>query len=244
MSLDPRSEEEQFFATYRADDYERPSVAVDVVLITWLEDALQAVVVKRVEHPYREHWVLPGGFVALDESLDEAARRVLSAKARLGPIYLEQLASFGDPARDPRMRIISVAYYALVDASQLASKEGPWQLAQIYTPWRGEAGGAVQLLIDGQQIPVGFDHAQVIGTAIKRLRGKLNYAPVAQALLPRAFTLSQLQQVHEAIEGHSLNKDSFRRRLLASGSIEPTGNQEAGVIHRPAMLYRTRVASD
>jgi len=236
-----RSDEAAFLAAYDASAFAKPSVTVDVVLIGIQAGALRALVLRRTDHPDRGTWALPGGFVRVDESLDDAAARVLAEKAGLENVYLEQLYTFGRPDRDPRMRIISVAYYALVDRARLeriAAGENA-QLTTIAVPWDGEAGGPVDLLDDlGDPVEVAFDHRDIVGMAVKRLRGKLNYAPVGYALLPPEFTLLQLQHVHEIILGTRVNKDSFRRRMLASRELEPTGAQEDGVDYRPAALYR------
>lgn len=233
-------EEQEFLAAYHAERYARPSVSVDVALISSDGSRLRVLLVRRAEHPFRGSYTLPGGFVGFDESLDAAARRVLSAKTGVDLPYLEQLYTFGAPERDPRTRVISVAYYALVPWAQLqsAALTADAVLAQIDVPWSGETGGTVTMISDAGELEMGFDHAEIVGAAIKRLRGKLNYAPVGYALLPAEFTLRQLQRVHEVISGAPLNKDSFRRRMLASGELAPTGARQDAVGHRPAAKYR------
>jgi 8-oxo-dGTP diphosphatase len=232
--------EQAFLAHYDAALYPHPSVTVDVALVTADQGRLQAVLVQRDEYPQRGRWSLPGGFVQMEESLDQAAARILQTKVGLGGIFLEQLYTFGEPQRDPRTRVITVAYYALVDAALLAAaKLHNQRLATLLVPWQGERGGSVQAAGEsGQPLPLAFDHAEILGLVVQRLRGKLNYAPIGFELLPREFTLRQLQEIHETILGRTLNKDSFRRRLLASELIAPTGKLEAGVGHRPAELYR------
>jgi 8-oxo-dGTP diphosphatase len=235
-----RTQEEQTFLDgYDPSAFERPSVAVDVVILTVAEGQLWAVLRPREEHPHRDRWALPGGFVALDESLDDAAARLLRAKAGLEGVFLEQLYTFGAPARDPRMRIITVAYYALVPAERLAGVNGGAVLAPLDVPWSGEQGGPVEPRDhDDQRLELAFDHGEILGMAVQRIRGKLGYSDIGFALLPPAFTLRQLRLVHEAILGQPLNKDSFRRRVLASGDLMPTGDRQADVGHRPAALYR------
>jgi 8-oxo-dGTP diphosphatase len=234
--------EQAFLATYDAALYPHPSVTIDVALVTASSRGLQAVLVQRQEHPQRGRWSLPGGFVQMEESLDAAAARVLTTKVGLSGIFLEQLYTFGEPQRDPRTRVITVAYYALVDEALLSTTQLQNQrLATLQVPWPGEQGGSVQAVDDnGQPLALAFDHADILGLVVQRLRGKLNYAPIGFELLPREFTLRQLQEIHETILGRSLNKDSFRRRLLASELILPTGKLEAGVGHRPAELYSFR----
>lgn len=222
--------------------YDRPSVAVDLVLLTVRDGRLQAFVMRRDREPFQGSWALPGGFVRIDESLAAAARRVLHDKARISEVFIEQLYTFGAIDRDPRGRVITVAYYALVDERQLdAAMRGSDGLAlvDIAVPWKGEAGGSVQIrAADGRTLPLAFDHAAILGTAVKRLRGKLDYSPVGFELLPPRFTLRQLQEVHEAILGTRLNKPAFRRRMLDKGVLHPTGTRESGVTYRPAELYR------
>jgi 8-oxo-dGTP diphosphatase len=232
--------EAAFLARYDATRYPRPSLAVDVALVAAAEGALRTVVVRRGEHPARGRWALPGGFVGPGESLDAAAARVLVEKTGLRGVFLEQLYTFGDPGRDPRTRVVSVAYYALVDAARLdAAVSGDVARASIVVPWEGETGGPVELASEGgATLPLAFDHADILGMAVRRLRGKLDYTPIGFQLLPQAFTLLELQRVHETVLGRPLNKDSFRRRMLASGQLEATGESQKDVDHRPAELYR------
>ncbi|MDT7920955.1 MAG: NUDIX domain-containing protein [Meiothermus sp.] len=233
--------------------FDRPSVTVDVVILTLREGQLEALLVKRKEHPYLNYWSLPGGFVQAQESLDEAAARVLRQKAGLEsvvgmeregsyryPVYLEQLYTFGDPGRDPRMRVISVAYYALVEASHIREVGEEIALFKLRLP-EGESG--VEIFDHRhKKYSLAFDHAEILGVALRRIRGKLEYTPIGFELLPEQFTLRQLQAVHETILQKRLNKDSFRRRMLSSGRLEPTGKFERG-LGRPAELYRLRRAT-
>ena len=240
--LPPSSDEQTFLKSYDPGEFERPSVAVDLVLLAPNEDGLLTMVIRRTDHPYRGRWALPGGFVGISESLEAAAQRVLKEKTGLKGIFLEQLYTFGDPRRDPRMRILSVAHMALVPRKKFEElKAEAGQVARVVVPWEGETGGPVALLDqDGKHLPLAFDHEEIIALAIKRLRGKLDYSPVAFQLLPQVFTLFQLQRIHEAVLGRVVNKDSFRRRMLATGVLEPTGDVQEGVGHRPAALYRFR----
>ncbi len=197
--------------------------------------------IERQEHPNRGKWSLPGGFVGMDESLHDAAARVLQTKVGVSGIFLEQLYTFGQPDRDPRTRVVTVAYYALVDPNKLSFLDDGHQarLATIDVPWSGERGGKVQARDDdGKLLPLAFDHAEILGLVVQRLRGKLDYAPIGFELLPRKFTLRMLQTIHETILGRRLNKDSFRRRMIATGLLSATGQLEKDVGHRPAELYR------
>ena len=237
------NDEAAFLADYDVTAFPRPSLTVDVALVTALEGHLRALLMRRAELPERGKWSLPGGFVALDESLDAAAARVLAGKAGLEDVFTEQLYTFGDPGRDPRTRVVTVAYYALVPAERLAmavdSSGSELALAPLRVPWAGETGGPIEALAsDGSTLSLAFDHAEILGMAVKRLRGKLAYAPIGYELLPGRFSLRALQDVHETILGRRLNKDSFRRRMLASGELEPTGERRTDVEYRPPELYR------
>lgn len=240
MDRDQPITEGAFLARYDASRYERPSVAVDVALIAIRDGALWTLLVQRDRHPAKGAWALPGVFVGFDEGLDEAANRALTEKANLASVFTEQLYTFGAPDRDPRTRVISVAYYALVEPAALErSAASPnARLARLVVPWAGEAGGPVDALDDDGRLPLAFDHATILGAAVKRIRGKLDYAPIGFELLPARFSLRDLRLVHEAILGRSLNKDSFRRRMLDRGLVVPTGVRDTAVGHRPPELYR------
>jgi 8-oxo-dGTP diphosphatase len=242
-------DEREFLATYDPTAFERPSVTVDVVLLAISEHGhLQTLLTQRGDHPFKGAWALPGGFLRLTESLDAAARRVLRQKAGAKNVYLEQLYTFGDVDRDPRTRVLTVAYYALVPAGRMElalaaarSEDLSAQVANLDVPWSGETGGPVVVYDNnGTEITLAFDHAAIIGAAIKRIRGKLDYAPIGFELLPELFTLFELQQIHEAVLGRKVNKDSFRRKMLASKLIEHTGERQTAVGHRPGALYRFR----
>jgi 8-oxo-dGTP diphosphatase len=219
--------EKKFLEQYDPNAFERPSVAVDIVILTVIDKQLEVVVVQRTEHPDLHEWSLPGGFVRITESLEDAATRLLRDKAGLEHVFLEQLFTFGQPDRDPRMRIISVAHYALVPPQKLEGLSAA-KLARV-TPKGIE--------LQGRQHDLAFDHNDILQAAVQRIRGKLEYAPIAVELLPEQFTLRELQEVHEAILGRSINKDSFRRKVLASGELEATGDFESGQGFRPAELY-------
>jgi 8-oxo-dGTP diphosphatase len=235
-------EEREFLADYDVSKFERPSVAVDVSLLAVRDGTIVTWLVRRREHPYRGRWALPGGFVRMKESLQDAALRVLADKSGVRSVFVEQLFTFGAPDRDPRTRVISVAYYALIDVKRLeplaAERGEDVCIADVEVPWAEETGGPVEAAIDGKAIKLAFDHAVQLGLAVKRLRGKLAYAPIGFQLLPEQFTLRELQVVHEAVLGRSLNKDSFRRKMLASGQLEATGEYQSDVDHRPAEMYR------
>jgi len=226
-------DEATFLDSYDPAAFERPSVAVDLILASVVDGAPAVLLHRRQDHPHAGTWALPGGFVGIGESLDEAARRVLADKARMGDAYLEQLYTFGAVERDPRMRIVSVAHFALLPATRFVAAPG-LALARVAVP----EGGVATALVDGEPVPLAFDHSAMLDLAVRRLRGKLDWSPVAFALLPERFTLRALQDVHEAILGRPLNKPAFRRRLIDSGRIAATGERETGASFRPAELYR------
>ncbi|MFN3388585.1 MAG: NUDIX hydrolase [Allosphingosinicella sp.] len=216
--------------------YPPMAVTVDLVLMTLWEGRLCVLLTRRGEAPFSGRRALPGGFVGPDESLDAAARRVLAGKAHLEGAWLEQLYSFGAPGRDPRMRVVTVAYFALLPPERLAAAlEGAPELSLALVEAAAAGEGAEEALA--------FDHAEIVALALQRLRGKLDYTPIAFALLPELFTLRALQDVHEAILGRPLNKPAFRRRMLDRGWLEATGARESGAAFRPAALYRFRPPS-
>lgn len=234
--------EAEFLAAYDPADYERPAVTVDLVLLGLRDGGPAALLRRREQHPDLGRWALPGGFVGPAEDLDAAAARVLREKAGLPGAHLEQLYTFGAVDRDPRMRIITVAYLALLDARALAEAlehEPDLLPAGIAVPVPDRPDGPVSVMSPkGEPLALAFDHGEILALAVRRLRGKLDYSNVGFALLPEQFTLRQLQDVHEAILGTTLNKSAFRRRMLDTGRLAPTGAREAGTSFRPAELFR------
>jgi 8-oxo-dGTP diphosphatase len=220
-----------------------PDVTVDVVLLSVAQDgSLQTLLTRRTNEPHKGLFALPGVFVGRRESLQQSARRALRDKGGLADVFLEQLFTSGEPDRDLRGRIVSVAYFALVPISDIEDRfatAADTQIVRITIPWTGEKGGPVRAIaVNGESVDLAFDHSEIIGGAIKRLRGKLNYTPLGFELLPKKFTLYDLQRIHEAILGRALNKDSFRRRILASGFVEDTKKKQTDTAYRPATLYR------
>lgn len=208
--------------------YPALAVTVDLVLMTVAKGQLTVLLQRRSAAPFAGRLALPGSFVKSNETLEAAARRVLQDKAGFAAGnggWLEQLYTFGDPARDPRMRTVTVAYFALLPQAQLAQAAASREDLAL-------------LPVEGCPPLQAFDHDAIVATALERLRGKLGYAPIAFALLPDLFTLRDLQQVHEAISGTAFNKPAFRRRLLDTGWIMPTGQRETNTAFRPAELYR------
>lgn len=208
-------------------DYPHPAVTVDIVIFTIRDQALKLLLVRRGGEPFRGKWALPGGFVQLEESLDQAARRELEEETGVSGLYLEQLYTFGAPQRDPRERVITVAYYALIPSDQLALRAAS----------DAEAVGWFGM----DELPaLAFDHAEIVAMAHQRLVAKLDYSTIAFSFLPKRFTLSEVQAVYEIIRQEPLDKRNFRKWLLALGQIEETKGERRGGLHRPARLYRAK----
>jgi 8-oxo-dGTP diphosphatase len=200
-------------------------VTVDLILMTVLDGQLGVLRQRRDQEPFAGRLALPGSFVRPDEDLDAATHRVLAQKVGLSGAWLEQLYSFDDPARDPRMRIVSISHFALLPADRLkAAVKGRNDLRLVP--------------VDVSETTLAFEHDAIIDLARTRLQGKLAYTPVALALLPDQFTLRDLQAVHEGILGTRLNKPALRRRMLDSGWIEATGEKETAGAFRSAELFR------
>lgn len=208
------------------EDYPRPSVTADVIIFTLRESDLFVLLVRRKYPPCEGMWAIPGGFVDIDESLEEAALRELEEETGVRDVYLEQLYTFGDVARDPRGRVITVAYFALVPAAAIH-------------PRAGDDAAEARWWSVYDLPPLAFDHADILDYALQRLRYKLEYTAVGFELLPPTFTLSELQTAYEIILGEELDKRNFRRKILGAGVIEEAGGYRTGE-GRPAKLYHFR----
>lgn len=207
-------------------DYPRPSLTVDCVVFGLDEQIdLKVLLIQRQIPPFQHQWALPGGFVQMDESLEEAARRELQEETGVQGIFLEQLYTFGNLDRDPRDRIISVAYYALINLI-----EYPLQAAT-------DAEDAAWYSL-GNLPSLAFDHAQILKQAIHRLQGKVRYEPIGFELLPQKFTLTQIQHLYETVLGHPLDKRNFRKKLLKMDLLISLDERQIGVAHRAARLYQ------
>jgi len=199
-------------------------VAVDIVLFTIEEEKLKTLLIQRRFPPYENTWALPGGFVKQEESIDDAALRELEEETNVQAVYLEQLFTFGQPKRDPRGRVISVAYYALVNNSSVQPKESEESIEVRWFP----VGAVPQLA---------FDHRHIIEYALERLRSKVNYTTVAFQALPKKFTLSELQRAYEIILEEELDKRNFRRKMLELKILRSCAEVRRDKPHRPAQLY-------
>ena len=203
-------------------------VTVDIVIFTLREGSLQVLLVKRGVPPFEGQYAIPGGFIREGESLEEAALRELYEEAGVRNVFLEQLYTFGDPKRDPRGRVITVAYYALIASDKLSLVAG------------ADAAEAQWFPVNNLP-PLAFDHRSILDYAIERLRNKLEYTTVGFQLLPERFTLGELQAVYEAILGRALDKRNFRRKIALLGILKPLREwQHTG--RKPAQLFRFSAA--
>jgi 8-oxo-dGTP diphosphatase len=206
-------------------EFARPALTVDVVVFALDEDDLLVMLIRRSLPPFAGEWALPGGFVRVEETLDEAAQRELREESGLAGIFLEQLYTFGEVNRDPRERVVTVAYYALVN---LAGHDV-----------RASTDAAQAAWFPVSELPkLAFDHEQIVAAALTRLRNKVRYQPIGFELLPEQFTLRQLQHLYEIVLGRPLDKRNFRKKVLGMGILKDTREIETDVAHRAARLFR------
>jgi len=204
--------------------YERPKVAVDTVLFAVEQGRLKTCLVQLKSGPLRGRWAFPGGLVRVGEMLDDAARRELRSTTGIECAWLEQLFTFGDPSRDPRAHVVSVAYLGLIGDA-----------ARVIAPSEKYAGGG-WFEVPGQLPPLAYDHSVMADYALSRLRAKLVYTNVAAFALPESFTFKELEALYTAILGRGLDRRNFRRRILAMGLLKKMPEKRRGP-HRPAALY-------
>lgn len=216
-------------AKYDSSQYEKMSVAVDLLVFTIEDDRLKLLMIEREEEPFADKLALPGVFVGIDETLDAAAKRGIREETGLKDIYFEQLYTFGDVKRDPRMRIVSVSYMALVPLEKLTFKAGKRTKAAYLVD--------VEELLSSNT-SVAFDHKKIIGYARWRLANKAEYTLIAFHLVPDGFTLPNLQKVYEILLGKPLYKANFRKKVAEF--IEETEFQTSGDAHRPSRIYRLK----
>ena len=253
--------EQQYLQNYDPSQFEHPSVTVDILIFTVSDKKLRLLLIRRNEHPYLGKWAIPGGFLKMDESADEAAACRIREEAGVENVHLEQLYTFSAGDRDPRTRVISIAYLVTVPAGKLHFLAGTGaEEAALFSidgitgesvgeqPETMESRAAESMILTGPggELITGsdlaFDHAGIIRTAVQRMRGKLDYTDLAFGFLedPNSFTLTELRLIHEAILDRSLDIGNFRRTIKreyeASGRIAEQG-LEKGCVGRPAMLY-------
>ncbi len=221
--------EKEYLEQYDPNDFERPSVAVDLLVFTIEEDRLKIVLVEREEHPFKNKLSLPGVFVGINETLDEATVRGIEEETGLRDLYFEQLYTWGEVNRDPRMRIISVSYIAIVDHGKIKLSAGKRTAsAALYD---------VGELLDSD-IQLAFDHKQMIQYGRERIKNKVEYVPIAFEFLPEKFTLPELQKVYEILLNKKLYKAGFRQKIAPM--VEETGEMTSGDAHRPSKFYRVK----
>ena len=203
------------------DQYPKPAVTVDLLLFTIDDDTLKTALITRNEQPFQGMLSLPGVFVGINESLEDAVRRGIAAKAGLHDIYFEQLYTWGEVDRDPRMRIISVSYLALVPREKFETT------AQLFS------------FKDAMNAELAFDHKKIIAYGRERIKNKVNYSNIAFEFVPEEFTLPQLQRVYEILLDKPLYKANFRKKI--EPLTEDTGKMTSGEAHRPSKLYRAKL---
>lgn len=207
--------------------YELPLVTVDIVLFTVQQGRLKVLLIRRKGEPYMHMWAIPGGFINSGESLEAAAARQLHEETNVENIYLEQLRAFGKPGRDPRARVITVAYFALVSSKKLHLK--------------ADANAEDVRWFCVTELPeLAFDHAVIVQEALVAVKERLENSAIAFQLLPDKFTLTELQRVFELVQARTLDKRNFRKKMLASGILRDTGETKMEGYHRPAQLYAFR----
>ena len=264
--------EEEFLKDYDSSVFEKLSLTTDTLILSVSESYqdnyrklkekhFSVLLVKRENHPFKDKWCLPGGFVNIDESIDDAAKRILAKEANLHNIYLEQLYTFGNPTRDPRMRVISTSYVALIDKNNLnekITKNASWFNITIIDNNNKQAdilldNGNEEIrfkiektlkkgTIDSYEYKIvkndklAFDHPLVILTGIERVRNKLTYTDIVFNMMPEYFALGELQQVYEVILNKKLLDPAFRR--VIANKVEKTDKVRSGAGHRPSALFR------
>nr|WP_232837001.1 NUDIX domain-containing protein [Lentzea terrae] len=215
---------------YSPSDFPPFAVTVDLVVLTVRSDALCALLVRRGEAPFRGRWALPGGFVQVAESVDAAAARELVEETGVAGLHLEQLATYGEPRRDPRMRVVSVAYLALAP--------------DLPVPVAGTDAAAASWVPVSEVSALAFDHARILSDGVERARAKLEYTPLGAEFCPAEFTVAELRRVYEIVWGVSLDPRNFHRKVTGvEGLLEATGESTTRDGGRPAALFRRGAAA-
>lgn len=246
--------EEDFLKDYDSSKFEKPSITVDIVVFSvssgekenWrrLSDKkLSILLVKRDTFPFKDKWCLPGGFLRMDESADEAALRVLEGETGLNNIYLEQLYTFSSVKRDPRTRVVSVTYVALIDKTKYKepTHNAKWFDLEVEdSKFNLINDETISFIVDNnkevENKDIAFDHTLVIAEGLKRIKNKVEYTDIAFNLMPTLFTLGELQQVYEAILGKKLLDPAFRR--IIADKVVKTKEVQKGGGHRPSVLFK------
>ncbi len=263
--------EEEFLKAYNPNDYKRLSMTTDILLFSVSditqdnyrktnEKYMSILLMKRNTYPYKDKWCVPGGFLKIDEELEDCPKRILAEETNLHNIYMEQLYTFGGVNRDPRMRIVSTAYMALIDKNTI--KEQLAENAEWFNIKYEEKETNVTLTLTGikdkiiikakkilvnptsnqylfeviDNNDIAFDHANVILTGLERLKNKVEYTDIVFNMMPKLFTLGELQKVYEAILGRTLLMPAFRR--IIADKVEKTEKIQGGGGHRPSSLFK------
>lgn len=239
-----QKKEESFLSSYDVTQFERPSVTVDHLIFTFdIEQGLSILLVKRNDYPFKNAWALPGGFIQMNESLEEAANRILLRETGMRDLPIEQLYTFGDVGRDPRTRVISVAYYALLPSGQGLKAKLTENAAWFQLSMEGYAEDNTTMPLISP-LPLAFDHNKIIETAIERLRGKITYTDLAFSLLKdkNRFAIYELQKIYEAILGKKLDTPNFRRMFtttyLKTEKVVETGEKCTEYPGRSSRYYQ------
>lgn len=206
-------------------DYERPALATDCVIFGFDGGELKLLLIERENEPFKNKWALPGGFIFMKETTEAAAKRILLEKAGIKNVFIEQLYTFSELDRDPRERIVSVSYYALVNKYQ-------------YELIAGRDAAKAEWFELSKLPKLAFDHSKIVKMAIQRLKGKVSYQPIGFELLDEKFTLSQLQAVYESILEIEIDKRNFRKKILGMGLLTALDEKEKNVAHKAARFYK------
>lgn len=207
----------------KLEDYKQPSVSVDIVVYTIHEDKLKVLLIKRKLDPFKGVWALPGGFVRIDESVEKAATRELEEETGVKNVYLEQLYTFGDVERDPRGRVITIAYMALINYDFIHLK-------------LGDEASEMDFFQISKISKLSFDHKKILEYSLKRLRWKFEYTTVAFSMLPKKFTMGQLLALYETVFNKKFDKRNFIKKILSLDILKEEGIKK-GVSYRPPMMY-------
>jgi 8-oxo-dGTP diphosphatase len=210
-------------------DYPHYAITADVVVFTIRNNVLQVLLIKRGLAPFKGRWALPGGFLRPDEDLEACARRELEEETGVSGFYLEQLYTFGAIKRDPRERVVTVAYFALIRSDAVTLQAA------------SDAAGAAWVAMEElPQLSLAFDHEQIVAAARERVAAKLEYSTIAFQFLPERFTMRELHTVYETVLGKPLDRRNFYKKMLASGELLETAETRLEGAHRPAAVYRLR----
>jgi 8-oxo-dGTP diphosphatase len=211
--------------TKQFHSYKNPSIAVDLIVFGYHDRKLSVLLLNRKEEPFKNGWTLPGGFVQMEERFSETCSRILKTKLGIDSLYLEQLYSFDDPARDPRGRVIAIAHFALINPKQFEIVAGHMANDVKWFPVN--------------KIPkLGFDHKLIFQKALERLKSKILYYPVGFELLDETFTMTELHELYECILGVEIDRRNFRRKIMDSEYIIATGTKREGLKNRHPDLYK------